>query len=75
MKSATSLAYWFMPESMMQPVVMILVVTGIIFWITGFRGIGRALLLSAIGFVAIPALLGPLLDEILMQIPTWMVIQ
>ena len=74
MKSATSLAYWFMPESLMLPIVMVLVVAGIFFWVIGFRGIGRSMLLAAVGFTVIPALLSPLLEEILMQIPTWMVV-
>ncbi len=74
MNSPHALAYWLMPEELVFPVAILLVVLGLFLRLIGLRSLGGAMLITAIGLVVLPMLLGPLLEGILMQIPMWMVV-
>ncbi|MEW8054701.1 MAG: hypothetical protein AB2796_05250 [Candidatus Thiodiazotropha sp.] len=74
MKPATNLAYWFMPEAAMLPISMVLVMAGLFFWLIGFRGVGKSLLITAVGLAVIPPLLSPMMEEILAQVPPWLLV-
>ena len=74
MKPATNLAYWFMPEAAMLPIAMVLVVAGLFFWLIGLRGVGKSLLITAVGLTVIPPLLSPMMEEIFAQVPPWVVV-
>ena len=74
MKPTTNLAYWFMPEAAMLPIAMVLVVAGLFFWLIGLRGVGKSLLITAVGLTVIPPLLSPMMEEIFAQVPPWVVV-
>lgn len=74
MSSSLSLAYWLMPEELVFPVALLLGVVGLFLRLIGLRRLGGSMLFAAVGMAVLPVLLGPLLEEILMQIPQWMVV-
>lgn len=73
MGPSISLAYWFMPEQLVLPVALLLVVMGLFLRLIGLRRMGWSLLFAAVGLVVLPVLLGPVLEEVLMQVPMWLV--
>lgn len=73
-KSGGSLAYLFMPGDMIIPAAILLAVTGIAFWVIGFKRWGVSLMLAAAGLTILPAILEPLIVEVIEQVPLWMVV-
>ncbi len=74
MSSSIPLAYWLMPEELIFPVAILLGVMGLFLRLIGLRRLGGSMLFAAVGLAILPALLGPLLAAILMQVPIWVVI-
>jgi len=74
MSSSLSLAYWLMPEELIVPVALMLGLMGLFFRLIGLRRLGVSMLFAAAGLAILPALLGPLIEEILMQVPMWVVV-
>lgn len=74
MNSSFSLAYWLIPEELLMPILVLLVLLGLFLRLIGLRRIGWSVMIAAIGLIMLPVILGPILEEILMKIPTWMVV-
>lgn len=74
MNSSLPLAYWLMPEELIFPVALSLGAMGLFLRLIGLRRLGGSMLFAAVGLAVLPVLLGPLLEEILMQVPQWVVV-
>lgn len=74
MSSSLPLAYWLMPEELIFPIALMLGLMGLFLRLIGLRRLGGSMLFAAVGLAVLPILLGPLLEEILMQVPQWVVV-
>lgn len=74
MNAFSQLSHLFMPAGMVIPAAVLLTGTAMLCFAVGLRRLGRLLLASAVALLLVPALLGPVLDELLANTPLWFVL-
>jgi hypothetical protein len=67
-----SAAMLLLPQDLLVLVAVLLAVTGLFLRLAGLR-FGTPLVVAGVGFLVLPEILGPIVEEILAQVPGWLV--
>jgi len=73
MNAGFALLPWVVSEEVLWQLAVLLLILGLAMTLIGLRRIGRVLIVSALCIVIVPVLLSPLVEDIIVRLPAWLV--